>query len=103
MDKKAVALSLVATFLIIVGDELVDRNRAPKPRRVVGMAAVFLILGMLAEIPATARLAKYFSVLVLIGVVYAVGPQLYVKLQHDLQGKTPIRPSRKVVKNRQSR
>ena len=94
-DKKGVALALFASFLILVLDEIVDKNRAPKPRRVVGMSATFLVLGMLAEIPSAAKLAKWFSVLVFIGTVYAVGPELYGKLQRSFGGKTPVRPSRK--------
>lgn len=98
-DKKGVALALVATFLILSADEIIDRKRAPKPRRVVAFAVVFLFLGFLAEIQSTAKLAKYFSVLVLIGTAYAVGPDLYPKLGHALNTV----PKRKVVTNRHAR
>jgi len=85
-DKKGVALALVVTFLVLMADEVLDKNRAPKPRRIVAFAVVFLMLGFLSEIQSTAKLAKTFSVLVLIGTVYAVGPTLYKNAQTKLGG-----------------
>jgi hypothetical protein len=85
-DRKAVALALVATFLVIVADEILNRNRAPNPRRIVGFAVVFLVLGFMVEIQGTAKVAKYFSVLLFLGVLYKVGPGLFV---HGRQAIAP--------------
>jgi hypothetical protein len=89
-DRKGVALALVATFLILVSDEVLNKNRAPKPKRVVSFAIVFLILGFMVEIDPLAKTAKYFSVLLLIGTVYRVGPDLYTKAQASLNRKAPV-------------
>lgn len=88
-DKKGVALALLVTFLFIVGDEVLDKSRAPKPKRVVSFAIVFLILGFMAEVQSVAKLAKYFSFLLMIGTIWAIGPQLYSKVQTSLNATNP--------------
>lgn len=89
-DKKGVTLALVATFLVLVADEIAEKNRAPKPRRVIAFAVVFLVLGFLAEIPSTAKLSKYFATLVFIGTLYTIGPDLWPKLSGRLRGTIKV-------------
>lgn len=93
-DRKAVALALIASFTILAADDVLVRDRAPQPRQVVAMSAVFLFLGFLVEI--APKPAKYFSILLALGTFYKVGPTVWTKAQASLSGKktakkTPVR------------
>lgn len=81
-DKKAVALSLVGTFIILMADEGLVKTRAPSPRKIVSFAIVFLILGFLVEV--SPKPAKYLSILLFIGTVYKIGPEVWVKARGTL-------------------
>lgn len=86
-DRKTVALSLVATFVILMADEGLVKTRAPSPRKIVSFAVVFLVLGFLVEI--APKPAKYFSVLLFIGTLYKIGPEVFVKARNQLAPTKP--------------
>lgn len=93
-DRKAVALSLVGTFVILMADEGLVKSRAPSPRKIVSFAIVFLILGFLVEI--SPKPAKYFSILLFIGTVYKIGPEVFIKAQGALGTKKATQKGRVV-------
>ena len=94
-DKKAVALSLVGTFVILMADEGLVKTRAPSPRKIVSFAVVFLILGFLVEV--SPKPAKYLSILLFIGTVFKIGPEVWVKAKAGLSGGSPA-PTRAPVR-----
>lgn len=78
-DKKAVALALVGTFILLMADEGLVRKSAPAPKKLVGFAVAFLMLGFLAEIESTAKLAKWFSILVFVSTFVKLGPAVWTQ------------------------
>jgi len=72
LDRKAVALALIASFLLIVANRILVHKQAPKPRQVVAFSAVFLFISFLVEI--APKPAKYFAALFFLGTALELGP-----------------------------
>ena len=91
-DRKAVALALLGTFILLVAEDGLVKKSAPKPRQLVAFGVIFLALGFLAEVQP--RLAKWFSVLFLVGTALKFGPEVFNQANQGL--KTPTAPPIKV-------
>lgn len=86
-DRKTVALALVGTLLILVANDALVKQAAPRTKQVVGFAIAFLLIGFFAEI--VPKVAKYFAILVFLGAGLTVGPGVFKNAQKALGKSSP--------------